>query len=75
MAKRDDIRARIQAHGERRAAALATADAELDQVIALAPAALEAGLTVKELAELGGTSRPTLYARLGLKGGRDAARA
>lgn len=76
----DDRRAiteELAAIGERRRQALAAAEAELAAILERAPAALEAGLTLKDVAALGAVSRPTLYARTGLrspaKGGRPAA--
>ena len=63
----DTLKRDLKALGDRRRKALAAADQELEQVLALAPVALKVGISVKELAELGGVSRPTLYARLGLK--------
>jgi hypothetical protein len=63
------MRARIAEHGDRRREALEIADNAKEEILKLAPAALKAGINVKELAELGAVSRPTLYSRLEL--GRD----
>jgi hypothetical protein len=71
----DAIRAKLAEHGNRRRDALSTADSEKEEILKLAPRALREGLTVKELAELGSVSRPTLYARLGLGSDRESRRA
>ena len=47
--------------GERRRAALEEADAALRRVQELLPGALDAGLTITEVAQLSAVSRPTLY--------------
>ena len=74
---REAIAAELDAIGARRRAALDAADAELEAIVALLPAAIAAGLTIKEVARRGATTRPTLYARTGVrsphKGGRPAA--
>lgn len=71
---RQAITAELVAIGDRRRAALSAAQAELDALVALVPTALEAGLTLKDVATLGAATRTTLYARTGLrsptKGGR-----
>lgn len=48
--------------GERRRAALAEADAALRRVQELMPGALDAGVSLSEVAKLSAVSRPTLYA-------------
>jgi hypothetical protein len=60
----DQLRAAITAHGDRRRAALATAETELDEIAKLAPRALAAGMTKVELSAIGAVSRPTLDAKL-----------
>ena len=47
--------------GEHRRAALAEADAALRRVEDLLPGALDAGLTITEVAKRSAVSRPTLY--------------
>lgn len=47
--------------GERRRAALEEADSVLRRVQELLPGALDAGLTITEVAKLSAVSRPTLY--------------
>jgi hypothetical protein len=47
--------------GERRRTALADAESALRQVERLLPRALDAGLTITEIADLSAVSRPTLY--------------
>ncbi len=47
--------------GKRRRAALAEAQAVLNQVEELLPEALHAGLSLSEIARLSAVSRPTLY--------------
>ena len=72
MAKSKDTLAReLQEIGDRRRQALADADQELERALRLAPAALKKGISVKRVAELAAVSRPTLYARLGLRRGDD----
>ena len=60
----EDIQHRIEAAGERRRQALAMADSALHDVVDLLPAALDAGLNKREIAELAGVSRLTLDAVL-----------
>jgi hypothetical protein len=48
-------------HGARRRRALAEAEAELDAMRPLLREALEARVTIAELARLAAVSRPTLY--------------
>jgi hypothetical protein len=50
----------LQAVGQRRRAALADAEAQLRLVEELLPDALDAGLTISEVAALSAVSRPTL---------------
>jgi transcriptional regulator with XRE-family HTH domain len=47
--------------GQARAAALATADSELQRIATRLPDALEAGISLSEIARITGVSRPTLY--------------
>src|SRR3954451_16932134 len=47
--------------GAARAAALAQADAELQRIAARLPDALDAGISLSEIARVTGISRPTLY--------------
>jgi hypothetical protein len=58
------IQAQLRAHGERRRHALDEAAMELEQVLQLVPSALDAGITVREISQLGEVSRPTLYGRV-----------
>lgn len=51
----------LKAAGGARAAALDVADSELERIGALLPGALQAGLSLAEIARLTGVSRPTLY--------------
>lgn len=48
--------------GRRRAAALAGAEQELARIAQFLPGALHAGMTLTEISQLTGVSRPTLYA-------------
>lgn len=48
--------------GRRRAGALAEAEAELLRIARFLPGALHAGMTLTEISQLTGVSRPTLYA-------------
>lgn len=77
MDERRRIADELAAIGQRRRQALAAAEAELAAIVERAPAALAAGLTLKDISTLGAVSRPTLYSRTGLrspaKGGRQAA--
>jgi transposase-like protein len=62
----------LEAAGEARRAALRCADEELERVAQLLPDALQAGLSVTEIARTTGVSRPTLYelrGRYGASGG------
>ena len=61
----DKLRRQLAEHGDRRREALALAHDELEEVLKLTPAAIAAGVSVREIARLGEVSRPTLYARLG----------
>ena len=51
----------LQAAGAARAVALHQADVELDRVARLLPDALQAGISLAEIARVAGVSRPTLY--------------
>lgn len=51
----------LQEAGAARRAALETAEAELDRIARLMPAALKGGLSLAEIARVTGVSRPTLY--------------
>lgn len=57
----------LDAIGDRRRAALATAEAELDRLVAVVPAAFEAGLTLRDVAAHAAASRTTLHARTDLR--------
>jgi hypothetical protein len=65
--RRDAIDAELVAIGDRRRAALQAADLELAALIGLVPAALDAGVTLKDIAAHGATTRTTLYSRTGLR--------
>lgn len=68
MARKKTLREQIQEHGDRRRLALAEADAELEEILKLAPKAIaDEDLSVLELSKVGAVSRPTLYKRLDLK--------
>jgi hypothetical protein len=54
----------LQRHRTRRQRGLDIAQAELDQLAALIPVALEVGLTKMQIHELSGVSRPTIDALL-----------
>lgn len=56
-----EVRTRIARRGERRREALRVAEEELEAMRPDLLAALEAGLTISELARLAAVSRPTLY--------------
>lgn len=51
----------LQASGAARAMALHEADVQLDRIARLLPDALQAGLSLAEIARVAGVSRPTLY--------------
>ena len=51
----------LESAGRARVAALEQAEAELDRIARALPDALDAGLTISEIARLTGVSRPTLY--------------
>jgi transposase-like protein len=51
----------LESAGRARVAALKQAEAELDRIARALPDALDAGLTISEVARLTGVSRPTLY--------------
>src|SRR4051794_35533732 len=51
----------LEEAGTERHAALQAAEAHLDRIARLLPAALAAGLTLTEIARIAGVSRPTLY--------------
>ncbi len=51
----------LERAGEARATALAEADAQLDRIARLLPDALQAGVSLSEIARAAGVSRPTLY--------------
>ena len=51
----------LQAAGAARAVALHQAELELDRVARLLPDALQAGISLAEIARVAGVSRPTLY--------------
>lgn len=59
----ETIRERLAEHGRRRAEALEQADRELDAIAELLPHAQAAGVNLKQVHEITGVSRPTLYAR------------
>ena len=52
---------RLESAGTARASALQEAEQHLDQIARALPAALQAGLTLTEIARATGVSRPTLY--------------
>jgi hypothetical protein len=58
----NDIRAQLEAAGERRRQGLAMADSALEDAVDLLPLALSAGMTKDEVAELAGVSRQALDA-------------
>jgi hypothetical protein len=58
--ERDQLVAELREHGERRKAALGTADDELRQIADLLPRALAAGIHKIEIARLTGLGRPTI---------------
>jgi transcriptional regulator with XRE-family HTH domain len=51
----------LQAAGSKREAALHEAEVQLERIARLLPNALQAGLTLSEIARVTGVSRPTLY--------------
>lgn len=51
----------LEAAGARRAVALHAAETELDRIARRMPEALQAGLSMSDIARLTGLSRPTLY--------------
>lgn len=51
----------LRRHGQLRARALQDAEAETDAIAALLPEAVAVRLTKREIAELTGLSRPTIY--------------
>ena len=59
-ADRQGLIERLREHGQRRHEADAASRRELDAIAALLPAALEAGISKREIARLARVSRPTL---------------
>ena len=57
---RQRLAAQLREHGRRRHEADATSRRELDATAELLPAALEAGISKREIARLARVSRPTL---------------
>jgi hypothetical protein len=60
----DELREQLREHGDRRRDALDAAAVTLEEVLQLAPAAMEAGITVPEIGRLSQVGRRTLYDRL-----------
>jgi len=58
--ERERLVAELREHGERRTAALGTADDELREIAGLIPRALAAGIRKIEIARLTGLGRPTI---------------
>jgi AcrR family transcriptional regulator len=67
MADLDRLRQEIRDHSSKRREAMDAAEREFQAALRVGRRALKAGMTIKELAELTGVTRPTLYDRLGLK--------
>src|SRR5205807_10584916 len=65
---RQRLVAKLREHGDRRRAALGTAEEELEAIAELLPAAIEARITKVEVARLSGLSRPTIDALLARRG-------
>ncbi len=64
MVDPDSLRKQLRDHGERRRRALDEGSLQLEEIIKLAPEAIDAGISLREIGKLGDVSRPTLYARL-----------
>jgi hypothetical protein len=62
--ERERLAARLREHGERRRAALDTAEEELEAIKPLVPRAIELGLSQVEIARLTAVSRQTIIAWL-----------
>jgi len=65
---RERLIARLREHGDRRRTAEAASKNELDRIADLIPAAINAGVTKREIARLTGVSRPTIDAILNRRG-------
>lgn len=57
----DEAAARLEAIGKRIREADAQRAAAMQDLVELAPAAREAGLPIRQIAMLGGVTRPTIY--------------